>query len=88
MYKLNEYLTSSFMFRYFHLQNLPEFFTDYFMSNKDFHNYNTRNASLLHKKFNRTNYKNRTFSNKGLIYGIIFLYNTNKFDLFLYSKRQ
>ena len=66
MYKLNEYLTSSFMFRYFHLQNLPEFFTDYFMSNKDFHNYNTRNASLLHKKFNRTNYKNRTFSNKGI----------------------
>ena len=66
MYKLNEYLTSSFMFRYFYLQNLPEFFTDYFMSNKDFHNYNTRNASLLDKKFIRTNCKNRTFSNKGI----------------------
>ena len=50
MYKLNKYLASSFMFRYFYLQNLLEFFTDIFMSNKDFHNYNTRNASLLRKK--------------------------------------
>ena len=54
--KLNEYLTSSFMFRYFHLHNLSEIFTDYFVTNKDIHNYNTRNAALLHKKFNRTNY--------------------------------
>ena len=55
--KLNEYLISSFMFRYFHLHNLPEIFTDYFLSNKDIHNYNTRNAAVLHKKFNRTSYK-------------------------------
>ena len=27
--KLNEYLTSSFTFRYFHLHSLPEIFTDY-----------------------------------------------------------
>ena len=52
--KLNEYLISSFMFRYFHLRNLPEIFNDYFLSNKDIHNYNTRNAALLRKKFNRT----------------------------------
>ena len=29
LYKLNEYLTSLFMFRYFHLQNLPEIFNNY-----------------------------------------------------------
>ena len=62
--KLNEYLTSSFMFRYFHLHNLPEIFTDYFVTNKDIHNYNTRNAALLHKKFNRTNYNKHTLANK------------------------
>ena len=63
--KINEYLISSFMFRYFHLHNLPEIFTDYFLSNKDIHNYNTRNAALLHKKFNRTNYNKHTLANKG-----------------------
>jgi hypothetical protein len=60
LYKLNEYLTSLFMFRYFHLQNLPKIFNNYFLSNKDIHNYNTRNASLLHKKCNRTNYEKHT----------------------------
>ena len=64
LYKLNEYLTSSFMFRYFHLHNLPEIFTNYFMTNKDIHNYNTRNASSLHKKYNRTNYNKHTLANK------------------------
>ena len=52
------------MFRYFHLHNLPEIFTDYFVTNKDIHNYNTRNAALLHKKFNRTNYNKHTLANK------------------------
>ena len=66
VYKLNEYLTSSFMFRYFHLNNLPEIFTNYFITNKDIHNYNTRNASLLHKKYNRTNYNKHTLANKGI----------------------
>ncbi len=66
LYKLNEYLTSTFMFRYFHLHNLPEIFTNYFMTNKDIHNYNTRNASSLHKKYNRTNYNKHTLANKGI----------------------
>ena len=38
------------MFRYFYLNNLPDIFSGYFMTNHDTHNYNTRNASLLHKK--------------------------------------
>ena len=49
----------------FHLHNLPEIFTDYFLSNKDIHNYKTRNAALLHKKFNRRNYNKHTLANKG-----------------------
>ena len=66
LFKLNEYLTSSFMFRYCHLNNLPDIFTDYFMTNHDIHNYNTRNAYLLHKKRSRTNYNKHTFANKGI----------------------
>jgi hypothetical protein len=68
LYKINNYLTSIFMFRYFHLQNLPELFTNYFFTNKEIHNHNTRNSSLLHKKSSRTNYAKHTF-------GKIFLNN-------------
>ena len=57
LYKLNNFLTSLFMFRYFNLQNLPEILEKYFLSNKEIHKYNTRNASLLHKNCTRTNYK-------------------------------
>ena len=64
LHKLNDYLTCQFMFRYFNFQNLPEVFTDYFLTNKNIHNYNTRNASLLHKNCNRTNYRKRTLAYK------------------------
>ena len=66
LYKINDYLTSIFMFRYFHLQNLPELFTNYFFTNKEIHNHNTRNFSLLHKKCNRTNYTKHTLANKSI----------------------
>jgi hypothetical protein len=66
LYKLNYYLTSMFMFRYFHLKNLPELFTNYFLTNKEIHNHNIRNSSWLHKKSNRTNYTKHTLSNKGI----------------------
>ena len=71
LFKLNEYLISSFMFQYFHMHNLPEIFTEYFVTNKDIHNYNTRNASLLHKKCNRTNYIKHTLANKGIMWNNI-----------------
>jgi hypothetical protein len=35
------------MFRYHHLNNLPEFFKDYFVTKKQIYQYNTRNASKL-----------------------------------------
>ena len=66
LFKINTYLTSLFMIRYFYLQNLPEIFEKYFMSNREIHNYNTRNSSLLHKTINRTNYRKHTLANKGI----------------------
>ena len=79
------------MFRYFHLQNLPQFFTDYFMSN-DFHMISIMITQETHH-YSKRHLIEQIIKivhslTKGLIYGIIFLYNTNKFDLFLYSKRQ
>ena len=54
------------MIRYSHLQNLPETFSNYFLSNKEIHNYNTRNSSSLHKRCNRTNYTKYSLVNKGI----------------------
>ena len=65
--KINEYLTGLFMVRYFYLQNLPEIFENYFVSNKEIHNYNTRSSSLLHKISNKTNYRAHTLANKGIL---------------------
>jgi hypothetical protein len=49
--KLNDYLTSLFMFRYHHLKNLPEFFANYYISNSEVHRHNTRNSMKLHKSY-------------------------------------
>ena len=65
LYKVNDYLRL-FMFQYFHLQNLPEIFNNYFSTNKKIHNHKTRSCSLLHKKFSRTNYVKHTLANKGI----------------------
>ena len=65
--KLNDYLTSRFMFRYHHLKNLPEFFSaDYYTSNSQIHEHNTRNSMKLHKSYQRTNYVKHSLSNKGV----------------------
>jgi hypothetical protein len=50
----------------FYLQNLTEIFRKHFMSNREIHNYNTRNSSLLHRTSNRTNYRKHTLANKGI----------------------
>ena len=49
--KLNNYLTSLFMFRYHHLKNLPKIFTNFFISNKS---------------YQRTNYVKHSLSVKGV----------------------
>ena len=64
IYKVNDYLTSLFMFRYHYIKNLPEVFINYFVSNNQIH-HNTRKASKLHKSYKRTNYVKHTLSNKG-----------------------
>jgi hypothetical protein len=33
IFKINNYLTALFMFQYHHLKNLPEYFTNYFVTN-------------------------------------------------------
>ena len=66
IFKINDYLTALFMFRYHHLNNLPDFFKNYFLINNQIHEHNTRNASKLHKCYKRTNYVKHTLSNKGV----------------------
>ena len=66
IYKINDYLTNLFMVSYFHLKNMPEVFANYFLANKEIHNYNTRTSSLLHKNCNRTNYAKHTLANKNI----------------------
>lgn len=66
IFKINDNLTAIFMFRYYHLQNLPEVFENYFVTNNQIHQYNTRNAPKLHKAIKRTNYIKYTLSNKGV----------------------
>ena len=55
VYKINDYLCSIFMYRFFYYQNnLPDFYCDYFKQNSELHNYNTRNSTKLHVNFQRT----------------------------------
>ena len=66
IYKINNYLTSLFMFRYHYIKNLPEVFANYFVANNQIHHHNIRNATKLHKSYKRTNYVKHTLSNKGV----------------------
>jgi hypothetical protein len=45
---------------------LPEVFSNYFVTNSQIHQHNTRNAQKLHKCYNRTNYVKQTLSTKGV----------------------
>ena len=64
IFKINDYLTALFMFRYHHLNNFPEFLKDYFLTNNQIHQYNTRNASKFHKCYKLKNKLCRTHSLK------------------------
>ena len=52
------------MFRYHRLKNLPEEFSNYFVSVDQIHKHNTRNSSKLYKRYKRTNYVKQTLSQK------------------------
>jgi hypothetical protein len=89
IYKLNQYLTSLFMFRYHNLKNLPETFINYFIPNNEIHDHGTRNATKLHKTYKRTNYVIHTLPNKRVDvwnniapkYKSIFSYSTFKIKI-------
>jgi hypothetical protein len=58
IHQINCYLTSTFMFRYNHLENLPEIFNNYFTANYEIHNHNTRsylNFTKLSKELTMQN---------------------------------
>ena len=69
IFQINDSLTAMFIFRYYYLENLPETFENYFVTNNQIHQHNTRNASKLHKASKRTNYAKCTLVIKELMFG-------------------
>ena len=66
IYKINDYLCSIFMYSFNYCQNLPDFYSNYFNQNNEFHSYNTRNSTKLHVSYKGTNYRKYTVFNKGV----------------------
>ena len=66
IFQINDNLTAILMFRYHHLQNLPEIFENCFFTNDQIHQHKTRNKSKLYKYFKRTNYLKYTLRSKGI----------------------
>ena len=54
------------MFRYHYLNNLPKYFTNYYVTNNKVHDHNTWNASKLHKSYSRTNYVKHSLCSNGV----------------------
>ena len=55
IFQLNTFLTSLFMYSQ-RADMLPNTFKNYFVQNKQFHQYNTRSSAKLHIRYTRTNY--------------------------------
>ena len=55
IFQLNTLLTSLFMYSQ-RAGMLPNTFKNYFVQNKQFHQYNTRSSAKLHIRYTRTNY--------------------------------
>ena len=73
------------MFRYHYLNNLPKYFTNYYVTNNKVHDHNTQNASKLHKSYSRTNYVKHSLCNNGVdIWNKLTpdLKNTKSYDIF------
>jgi hypothetical protein len=91
IFKINEYLTAMFMFRYHHLKNLSEVFENYFVTNNQIHQCNTRNASKLYNCYKRTNYVKHSLSNKGIVIWNSFepkFKGTNSYNVFKKEMKQ
>ena len=70
VYKINNYLTSLFMFRYHYTKNLPEVFANYFVANNQIHHHNTRNATNFISLIKEQIMLNTVFLTKVLIFGM------------------
>ena len=72
IYKINDYLCSIFMYiyRFNYCQNLPDFYSNYFKQNNEFHSYNTRNSTKLHVTLITANILSST---KASLYGIVLM---------------
>jgi hypothetical protein len=82
LYKLNDFLTSLFMFRYFNLQNLPEIFDKYFLTNKEIHNIIIQETHYCYTKIVLEQIiKNTRLLITASMFGIIFQRNVSKLDL-------
>ena len=66
IYKINDYLTSLFMFQFYYMNNMPQIFINVFKTNNEIHHHNTRSSKKLHKTYTRTNYMKHTLSNKAV----------------------
>ena len=81
LHKLNDYLTCQFMFQYFSFRNLPQIFTDYFLTNKNTHN-------ITQEIVTEQTIESGHLLIKELIYGTIFLCIRDKLGHVPYSKQQ
>ena len=66
IFKINDYLTSLFMYRCNCTNDLPDIFNGYFIKNSNFHEHCTRNSKKLHKVYTRTNCRKQSVVSKGI----------------------
>jgi hypothetical protein len=70
------------MFRYFNLQNLPEIFDKYFLTNKEIHNIIIQETHYCYTKIVLEQIiKNTRLLITASMFGIIFQRNVSKLDL-------
>ena len=66
IFKINDYLTSLFMYRCNYTNDLPDIFNGYFIKNSNIYEHCTRNSKKLHKVYTRTNYRKQSVVSKGI----------------------
>ena len=67
VYKINDYLSGLFIYRYHYGKKLPDLYINYFKQNKEVGNYNTRNRNKVHVTYKSTDYRKYTVFNNGIL---------------------
>ena len=65
LHDINLQVAALFMFRFFN-NMVPDSFNDYFMLNKEKHQYNTRSSASVHRNYARTNYSKHLVNFRGI----------------------